>query len=243
MTNSKSGILTIDNSTKSVLVWSLIALVVVGSMIGTYFVDMDTYVWLGTEDEFGENMTAVFYFVAGILLVLHGRREMKDGSTLVKQSLPILLGLFFLFIAAEEISWGQRIIGFGTPESIQSINRQGEFTIHNLGFFNQEGGIIDAYRALHLFVLFQGILLPLAYRFWPFVRQTMNRMNFPVVPLACVGFFVLSMVHVQLSKYLISHYEISKGFHYVHMEVRELIFSIGFFVSAIAVYRETNRLE
>jgi len=204
-------------------------------MIGTYFVDMDTYIWLGTEDEFGENMTAVFYFVAGILLVLHSRGEMKDGSTLVKQSLPILLGLFFLFIAAEEISWGQRILGFGTPESMQSINRQGEFTIHNLGLFDKEGAIIDHYRATHLFVLFQGILLPLAYRFWPFARRTMNRVNFPVVPLACVGFFVLSMVHVQLTKYM--------GSQWFHMEVRELMFSMGFFVFAIAVYRKTNRLE
>ena len=235
MANGQSGPLVIDNSAKSVLVWGLIALVVVGSIMVTYFVDMDTYIWLGTEDKFGEDMTAVFYFVAGIMLVVHARRRMKAGSTLSQQGLPILLGLFFLFIAAEEISWGQRIIGFGTPESMQSVNKQGEFNIHNFGIFDKEGAIIDQHRALNLFVLFQGILIPLAYRFWPLARQTMNRINFPAVPLACIGFFVLSLAHVVFVKYLVRHW--------VHTEVRELMFSVGFFVFAIAVYRKTNRLE
>ncbi len=235
MSNGTSSMWTIDNSGRSLLVWTVIALVVIGSMVLTYFVDMDAYIWLGTEDKPGEDMTAVFYFVAGVILLLHSWKQKKAGSTLLQQSLPILLGLFFVFIAAEEISWGQRIIGFGTPESMQSVNKQGEFNLHNFGIFDKKDALIDQHRALNLFVLFQGILLPLAYRFWPFARRTMNRINFPVVPLACVIFFVLSMGHLVLAKSLVRHW--------AHTEVRELMFSIGFFVSVIAVYRKTNRLE
>lgn len=37
-----------------------------------------------------------------------------------------------LITAGDEISWGQRIIGFATPEQIVDRNVQGEVTFHNL---------------------------------------------------------------------------------------------------------------
>ena len=40
------------------------------------------------------------------------------------------LGLLSLVSIGEELSWGQRLIGFTTPE-IASQNRQGELTLHN----------------------------------------------------------------------------------------------------------------
>jgi hypothetical protein len=43
-----------------------------------------------------------------------------------------LLGLFFFVCGGEEISWGQRIFGFETPEKVAAVNEQGEFNIHNL---------------------------------------------------------------------------------------------------------------
>lgn len=36
-----------------------------------------------------------------------------------------------LFFAVEEISWGQRIIGFETPDFLALSNTQEEFNIHN----------------------------------------------------------------------------------------------------------------
>ena len=40
------------------------------------------------------------------------------------------------FIVGEEISWGQRVIGFETPEQIGAVNAQGEFNFHNSGFLH-----------------------------------------------------------------------------------------------------------
>jgi hypothetical protein len=42
-----------------------------------------------------------------------------------------------LFIAGEEISWGQRIVGYGTPEELERVNHQGAVTVHNIGGFSQ----------------------------------------------------------------------------------------------------------
>ena len=39
--------------------------------------------------------------------------------------------LMFVFMG-EEISWGQRILGFGTPEVLMEINHQQEFNLHNI---------------------------------------------------------------------------------------------------------------
>jgi hypothetical protein len=38
-----------------------------------------------------------------------------------------------MFVIGEEISWGQRILGFATPESLEDVNNQGETNIHNVG--------------------------------------------------------------------------------------------------------------
>jgi hypothetical protein len=43
-----------------------------------------------------------------------------------------VVGFILIFAAAEEISWGQRIIGFETPEFIASVNEQNEANIHNI---------------------------------------------------------------------------------------------------------------
>ena len=42
-------------------------------------------------------------------------------------------GTVLFFIAGEEISWGQRIFGYMTPDWVAERNIQKEFNLHNLG--------------------------------------------------------------------------------------------------------------
>jgi hypothetical protein len=64
-------------------------------------------------------------------------------SIAIKKSKRMLALLFLLFalctiiIAGEEISWGQRIIGFETPPLLAEQNLQKETTIHNLAIFRE----------------------------------------------------------------------------------------------------------
>ena len=44
-----------------------------------------------------------------------------------------LVTLAMVFVVGEEISWGQRIFGFETPDERIDINLQGEITLHNIG--------------------------------------------------------------------------------------------------------------
>jgi hypothetical protein len=57
-------------------------------------------------------------------------RKMK-GKTF-RTTWFLVLAMFAFVAFGEEISWGQHIFGFSTPESFQEINKQKETNLHNL---------------------------------------------------------------------------------------------------------------
>lgn len=95
------------------------------------------------EDSVVENLGAVFLLLTGIVLAYAARQHQKgaleiDKSTWLKIIILALTGLAFIWAAGEEVSWGQRIFGFNTPESLVKVNTQKEANLHNLNtrFFN-----------------------------------------------------------------------------------------------------------
>ena len=49
----------------------------------------------------------------------------------------LMIFMLTLLVALEEISWGQRVFGIATPDSIKLINTQNEISIHNLSAFQR----------------------------------------------------------------------------------------------------------
>ena len=82
---------------------------------------------LTREDSWVEYLTAVCLFLAGGLLFGTAWRE----RSLFRRGVYLLGGVALLFAAGEEVSWGQRIFGFATPDFFLSWNQQQEFTVHN----------------------------------------------------------------------------------------------------------------
>ena len=80
------------------------------------------------EDQLVENLTAVCYLCAGALFFVVAGFEQRGMA----RGIYILVGIALVFIAGEEISWGQRVIGFATPEYLVGINDQEEFNVHNI---------------------------------------------------------------------------------------------------------------
>ena len=87
-----------------------------------------TFQALTKEDEWVENLTAVWFLLAGFLLF--GTAWME--RSFFRRCVYILGGLAMVFAAGEEISWGQRIFGFATPDFLMGLNEQKEFTVHNI---------------------------------------------------------------------------------------------------------------
>lgn len=83
---------------------------------------------LGQEDGPVEYLAALFWAAASVVCVVrlvHGQRHAR---------IPLLFWASFAFLCmGEEVSWFQRVVGFETPPTIEAVNVQGEFNLHNLG--------------------------------------------------------------------------------------------------------------
>lgn len=86
--------------------------------------------YIRNEDRAVEWITFAGFFLASLVLA---------GVAIRRASRPRLgtlylagLAFFFFVCAGEEISWGQRIFGFKTPDAIKQSNEQKEFNLHNL---------------------------------------------------------------------------------------------------------------
>jgi hypothetical protein len=141
--------------------------------VGTLLVALSTqhsgfFSFLVAEDSVLE-WSQVAGFVLGTAFgVLVARRRWRAGERgLACLFFVFAVGCFFL--AGEEISWGQRIIGFGTPESLRGANLQEEANLHDVSVARL------AFKFVAIAIGLCGALLP-----WlPYVR---TRAKASVVP-------------------------------------------------------------
>jgi hypothetical protein len=75
-------------------------------------------------------------YAAATLLGASVAIRLWRGGTRPLAALFALFALGCLFIAGEEVSWGQRIFGWSTPEPLAQVNHQDETTVHNIGAFS-----------------------------------------------------------------------------------------------------------
>jgi len=104
----------------------LLLLIVVG--VAAYFA-MQLEPIPGGEDNFVENTQAGLLFAAAILFGLKLPKIEKDFRILFA-----FLSLASAFLFLEEISYGQRLFGYETPEAM-SANEQNEVNLHNYPLF------------------------------------------------------------------------------------------------------------
>jgi hypothetical protein len=115
--------------------WSatLLAIPLVGAaLLGLASLWPELYDALVREDSVLEWIQFAAYLAALVLAAAAAYRLERTG----RRSLAILLALLAvccLFAAGEEISWGQRVFGFGTPHELATANNQEELNVHDVG--------------------------------------------------------------------------------------------------------------
>jgi len=92
--------------------------------------DPDAYYRAVQEDEALEWTTFWLFVAAGLTFGRHAWRARAQGLRAIW--LPAGIALFCLGVAGEEISWGQRLIGFLPPTYFLEHNFQQELNVHNL---------------------------------------------------------------------------------------------------------------
>lgn len=149
--------------------------------------------WLIQEDGLVEDIGALGLITTSALFFaafVRSRHSSSHYSGRVMQISLILLIIAFFIGAGEEISWGQRIFGWGTPESVQSANSQGELNFHNLNFFS---GALEVNKLHQVFWVAFGVVVPLGCAVSERVRGALRDL-IPIFPLWLAFLFVIQQV-------------------------------------------------
>ena len=182
-------------------------------------------VW-SLEDGLIENTSAFLFFISGIgfFIVAVKSDFIKEKNSKWAYTMTLAWALLMFIFAGEEISWGQRIFGFATPEVIQQSNTQNEFNIHNLAVVDSFLG--GKYRYLSIMMLTTGLILPLAVlNTWG--RKICQFFAFPVSPLRYALLFVGAYVFGKYYHAFPPESVSERSLAFVADETRELVMAIA----------------
>ncbi len=193
----------------------------------------EDYINFIREDGPVEYATAVFFFLSFVFSVVIARNFIKSKNILFG-TLYFLLAGCFLFVALEEISWGQRIFNFETPEFF-SENVQNETDFHRLPI------IQTILYYLYLMVGFLGAFL------WMLLPKTQKYKSFKkfFVPKRFLMFYFLPVIlfsgMMGLRPYLLTSFQVqvSNFFTWFDHEIVELLFSAGIFLFLLSIIKRS----
>lgn len=193
------------------------------------------------EDGPLEYLGAISFFTASVFFLLAYRSLRADRSPAespLKAYVALALAALFFFAAAEEISWGQRVFGWGTPEALREANHQDETNLHNLGISG-----FDEYRLFTL-VWYPYVLgLPLLAAAWRPARRLIVRLV-PVVsiwawPLGLL-YLVNDVVSWVVGKSLTIDGRYDAKIDFPRVEMRESVFAMLTVVTAYLLLRSVR---
>lgn len=189
---------------------------------------------LTAEDGLYENLGAVLFLTTSIVFFVMAFKPRlflyNNDNGHKKKIYLLLLGLLFFFAFGEEISWGQRIFNFSTPDSMKELNRQNEFNLHNLGIFHgrtsdgeEKTGLLKfltMHRLFYLTFLTYLFIIPLLYNLNTRLKSFIDSIRLPVPSIIFGLFFVFNWVYGNILRALFTEID-SHGI----VEIKETIFA------------------
>jgi hypothetical protein len=184
------------------------------------------------EDHYFEIIGALAFLVTSLLFFygfrLARRTLDKSRISLMKQLIYLGLAALFFFGAGEEISWGQRILGFETPDSISQVNRQEEFNLHNLSAW-EASKFLDADRMFDLFWFLFAVFTPAVALVVPAFKRFASQF-IPVVFWGIGLLFLYNYLWAKLAKILFDAAYVFERIAFVQaiQEIKESNYAIIF---------------
>lgn len=220
----------------------MLLLISINFMIG--FQDPERIKNITKEDGIVETSQAITYFLTACLLFylfIKSKYENKMYFLKTKRNYFFLsLGFLFILFAGEEISWGQRIFDYNVIDFFQAHNQQKETNIHNLnilhgladdgkmktGLYRLLTGNALLYEFFFLFCLF----IPLLSKFSKKIRNVIQKIGFPLVPLwiGIAGFLSYIIYELIERAELIGYFQVG--------EIREGNFAVLFFIGILSIF-------
>jgi hypothetical protein len=166
--------------------YSTIAILFVSAVLCLFYFSPVYYTFLISEDHFAEYATSVSFGLAGLVLLV---LSFISGPG-IRGAVWLIIGVVLLFIAAEEISWGQRIFYIATPEIIAEHNVQNEVTLHNLAIFNSINSVL--HETVAYLLIMHLIFSQLVLTYFPRVESIFTNIGVPLIPLRLVPVFLMA---------------------------------------------------
>jgi hypothetical protein len=173
--------------------WLGIPLLVAAFAVGTYQLAPQFYLRYVLPEGYGLLEISHFFiplfglFIAASLLLMPFVRARPFVFTV-----SLIAALSCLYIAGEEMSWGQHFFHWNTPEYWAMVNRQEETNLHNTyAIFEKTPRSI-----LETAIFIGGLIVPLAAIFYPWLRACRVSLFLPpaaLVPTA-LGAFVFKLL-------------------------------------------------
>jgi hypothetical protein len=203
----------------------------------------DAVDFLAEEDGGFESLGALGFLVGSVLCFLaflRTRRAPHGTYGRVKQGSILLLALGLFFAAGEEISWGQRILGLGTPESLSEVNAQDELNIHNLGALQ---GWFQFDRLFQVFWFSFGVIIPIAAAVSARVRTVLGR-YIPILPLWITVLFVAHQLLGEIAQAALDDSDLFNGtltLTQSRVEITEALSAVIFALVGYVLFSEARR--
>ncbi len=102
----------------------------------------------------------------------------------------LIIGVSLLFLFFEEISWGQWIFKFNTPEYFIENNYQREFNIHNLNLFHNKNRALFDYGKYLIIIYF--VYFTLLIKVFPFLKKYTSKFKIPIGSIFILTLLLLS---------------------------------------------------
>lgn len=226
---------------------SLFFIILIPLLYFPCYISNDLLIRLTTEDGLYENAGAILFLLTSIAFMILATRpgiykinEKSDKHP--DRRYFWLFALLFFFAFGEEISWGQRIFNFETPQAIKEMNIQGEFNLHNLKFFHgktPEGeektgimALLTMHRLFYLAFFSYLFLLPLLYSLNAKFRTLVDKLKLPI-PFIIIGvLFILNLVYGNTLRAILTELD-SHGI----VEIKEFLMALILFLLPLSWMR------
>lgn len=183
-------------STEKPLMLFILAIVVSSYVILAWDPEVFRHTWV-TEDGPVEWLTAGVLLLICLLAIHHFVVAKASQQFRAQVFYGLTAGAMF-FAFGEEISWGQRIFNFSTPEFFMQHNAQQEANLHNLKVFGvklnktlfAKGSMIGA--AIYLLVI------PYLYKRSERVQKWIKTYAIPLAKKRQILFFIMLVIAIEL---------------------------------------------
>lgn len=219
-----------------------ISVIFVSYLVYLFFKE-DTVNKLGREDGLFEYLTALSFLIASVIFFVLFLNQ--------KKIVYVFFALIFFIGMGEEISWGQRIFNYGTPEYFKEKNIQNELNLHNLELFdskNIEGEyksgisyILSINFLYKLFWLVYGLILPVVYSFSVIVKNAANKISLPVPPIILGSLFIINWTICKVMLTYLLPDGRSDQYYYSVGEIREFGAAFIFMILGVYFYQTTSK--